>query len=95
MVEVILSDFAIVDMQEIYDFIAKDSPHYAEKQIDKFIERIEILERYPLSGKVVPEYGIENRRELVEGDYRIIYELFSERNITILSIHHGAKLLHL
>ncbi|MEI6815493.1 MAG: hypothetical protein WCL14_02695 [Bacteroidota bacterium] len=36
MVEVILSDFAIEDMQEIYDFIAKDSIHYAEKQIAKF-----------------------------------------------------------
>jgi toxin ParE1/3/4 len=92
-VEVILSDFAIEDLQEIYDFIAKDSPHYAEKQINKFLERIEILNTYPLSGKIVPEYGLENRRELVEGDYRIVYEIFSEHNITILSFHHGAKLM--
>jgi plasmid stabilization system protein ParE len=52
-----------------------------------------VLQDFPLSGKIVREYDLENRRELVERDYRIVYELFSEHNITILSVHHGAKLL--
>ena len=93
MVEVIVSDYAIYDMQEIYDFIARDSPRYASKQIDKFFKRIDVLNTFPFSGRIVPEYGLLNRRELIEGDYRIVYEIFSEESITILSVHHGAKLL--
>ena len=93
MVEVILSDFAIDDMQEIYDFIAKDSIYFAAKQIDKFFDRIEVLRTFPWSGKVVPEYNIDTVRELVEGNYRIMYIIYSDELISILTVHHGAKLL--
>ena len=93
MVEITWDEYALENIQEIYDFIAKDSIHYAEIQINKLVERIEVLKTFPLSGKIVPEFGIDSVRELVEGNYRIMYELFSEDSIGILTIHHSARLL--
>jgi toxin ParE1/3/4 len=93
MVEITWDEYALENVQEIYDFIAKDSTHYAEKQINKLLQRIEVLKTFPLSGKMVPEFEIDSVRELVEGNYRIIYEVFSEDSIGILTVHHSAKLL--
>ena len=93
MVEVTLSDYAIQDMEDIYDFIARDSVYYASKQIDKFFERIELLQTFPLSGKIVPEFNMDTVRELIEGRYRILYRIYSEQSIIVLSVHHSSRLL--
>jgi toxin ParE1/3/4 len=90
--EIIWSDIAKQDLQEIYDYISEDSELYALRLIDKIIERIEVLKKMPKSGKVVLEFESENIRELIEGNYRIIYFIGSEK-IEIARIHHGARLL--
>ena len=84
---------ALENIQDIYDFIAKDSPHFAELEVQKIYERIKLLHRYPLSGKVVREYNMEERRELVEGNYRIVYQIMSEDSISIATVHHHSRLL--
>lgn len=35
----------------------------------------------------------ENIRELIEGSYRIIYEVHSKEDVEILTVFHGARLL--
>jgi toxin ParE1/3/4 len=91
-VEITWDDYALENVQEIYDYIAKDSIHYAEIQIEKILQRIESLKTHPLAGRVVPELGVNEVRELIEGHYRIMYELFSETSIGILTVHHSARL---
>ena len=59
----------------------------------KIQDAIEKLPQKPLSGRVVPEFNNENLRELIFRNYRIIYELASEKQIHILSIHHHARLI--
>ena len=93
MVEIRWSDIANENMQDIYDFIAQDSPRFAEKELLKITDRVKILRTFPLSGKVVPEYELENRRELIEGNYRIVYQIFSETSIGIETVHHHSRLL--
>lgn len=80
------------DLWEIHDYIAGDSPFYAEKTIEKFFERVAILEKLPQIGRTVPEFEDETIRELVEGNYRIVYWL-QDKNITVLRVHHSARLL--
>jgi plasmid stabilization system protein ParE len=75
MVQISWSDLAVDDLRSIYDFIANDSAFYAERQIARFIERTEQLMAFPESGRVVPEFNDKNLRELIEGNYRIIYSL--------------------
>lgn len=73
MAEVIWSASALSDLKGIYDFIAKDSPYYAEKYVVKLSGKAEQLTTFPLRGKVVPETGNPSIREIIEGNYRIIY----------------------
>jgi toxin ParE1/3/4 len=44
-------------------------------------------------GKMVPEFLLPELRELIEGNYRIIYRIVSEERIDILTIHHSSRLL--
>jgi len=93
MVEITWTTFALEDLQSIYDYIARDSPTYAIRFIDKLVDRVDILLDHPEAGRIVPEFENELIRELIEGSYRIIYEIKSITEIGIVRIHHSARLL--
>jgi len=42
-------------------------------------------------GKMTPEFEHPNVRELVEGNYRIIYYIANENRVDILTVHHSAR----
>lgn len=46
------------------------------------------------SGRIVPEVGDAALREIVHGNYRIVYRLTREA-VEIVTVHHGARLLRL
>lgn len=91
MAEVKWTQSAYIDIDEILTFISKDSYVYALRVIEKIIQRIEQLKTQPLSGKIVSELNDESIRELVSGNYRIIYHRADNSVVTILRIHHSAK----
>jgi ABC-type methionine transport system ATPase subunit len=55
-------------------------------------EYVRRLEFFPESGESVQEYQRPDVREIVFGNYRIIYR-FDGRQITIITVYHGARLL--
>ena len=75
MVKVVWTDLAIEDLQSIHEYISKDSKFYADRFVTKLINRVDQLENYPKSGRMVPEFGKDEIRELIEGNYRIFSEL--------------------
>lgn len=92
MVKIIWTEFAVEDLKSIQGFISKDSKKYADRFIDKLIARTDQLEKNPNSGGVVPEFNVEAIRELIEGNYRIIYKVDQEF-VAIVRIHHSARQL--
>ena len=92
MVEIIWTELAIEDLESIHAYISKDSKVYADRQVDKIIKRVDQIGNFPKSGRVVPEFNSEFIRELIEGNYRIIYKIHSD-NIGIVRIHHAARQL--
>lgn len=84
---------ATQDLIDIADFIAKDSVKYAKITILKIRETTKQLEKFPLSGRKVPEIDNDSIRELILGNYRIIYSVFVDDTIEILTVHHAAKRL--
>ena len=84
---------AIEDVQSIRQFIAQDSPHYAELVRQQLIAAVERLPTFPQSGRVVPEANNPAIREVIQGSYRIVYRLI-HGEIHILTVHHAARLLH-
>lgn len=79
------------DLQEIHDYISLDSKRYAKLQVERIYQKIQILKFQPLIGKQVKEIKNTAIKELVEGNYRIIYKIVSYDSLHILMIHHGAR----
>ncbi len=75
------------DLKKIHDYIAEDSKYYALKVSQEFVVRSEALLDFSEMGRVVPEIGNPNIRELIVFSYRLIYEVSSSR-IGILAIIH-------
>ena len=50
------------------------------------------LADHPRSGRVVPELDQDLVREVLLGNYRIIYRLLNDE-VQVITIHHGARLL--
>lgn len=93
MVEVKFTDQALKDLEEIALYISRESSHYAALQVQKIYERTDILEKFPLIGRIVPEMKVKSIREIIEGYYRIIYRVINKQEIHILTIHHSRKRL--
>jgi len=84
---------AASNFEDICEYIAKDSEHYASLFAKKINLIIKAIPQYPKSGRVVPEYKDENIREKIYENYRIVYRLKGEI-VEIVAICHGAKLLN-
>ncbi len=91
MVKLIWTDQAIEDLGIIGEYIAENSEKYAKLTIKKLYDRTQILKEFPRTGRIVPEKNEETLRELIEGNYRIIYEIASDSLIYIMTVHHSAK----
>lgn len=92
MVKIVWTELALEDLKLIYTYISQDSSSYAGRFVEKLLNRIRQLETFPKSGRIVPEFGIDNLREIIEGNYRIVYRLNTE-TVFIARIQHSAMLL--
>lgn len=84
---------SIHDLENIAEFIARDSKRYSIVHIRRIREKARMLKTEPKVGRIVPEVGIEHVRELIFGNYRIIYRIVSSERIDVLTVHHAARLL--
>ena len=93
MVKVIWTDRSLKDLDEIGEYISKDSPKYAKLTLEKLIETAKLVENSQLIGRVVPEVNQNEIRELITGNYRIIYQAVGKEYAYILTVHHTSRLL--
>jgi len=93
MVKIVWTDSAILDLEAIGEYIAKDSIRYAEITISQLFEAVDILENYPKSGVIVPEFNNKKIRQLIRGSYRIVYLIVDDFRVDILTVHNCARLL--
>ncbi|MCH8156508.1 MAG: type II toxin-antitoxin system RelE/ParE family toxin [Nitrospinae bacterium] len=94
MAELIWSGKALSDIEDIYDYIAHDSPHYARQQAEQILNSANRLRQFPESGHHLPEFPHLPHRELLIGNYRVIYRYASNHNrAIIITVVHAARLL--
>lgn len=84
------TDAAQRHLAAIHHYIAQDSPEYAKRTVDQLTRRSQQLAAFPQSGRIVPEYQMEQIREVIEGSYRIIYYIKSDQ-IDVLAVIHTAR----
>ena len=78
------------DLREIRDYIARDSAHYARVVVEGLVHALDRLRDYPLSGRVVPELEQPTIREVIAGQYRVVYRVTANA-VQILTVVHGAR----
>jgi len=93
MVKVIWTARSLKDLEEIANYISKDSLRYAKLTLEKLIEISNLIEKNPLLGRTVPELKKKDIREIITGNYRVIYLIKSKNVVYILTIHHSSRLI--
>src|ERR1035437_5356526 len=88
--KIIFSPQAIADLEEVVRHIARDDPATAIRIGNALIDRVEILENFPLIGS--PYSKRPGVRKLVSRPYLIFYRPRLEKNsVDILRYWHGAQ----
>ena len=90
--KIIWSPLTIDRAAEIAEYISLDNPTAANKWIEKIFEKVKVQSTTPEVGRKVPEINRKEIRELIFGNYRIIYRL-EKSIISILTICHGKQIL--
>jgi len=90
--KIIWSPLAIDRASGIAEYIALDKPSAADKWINTVFSKVKQLASSPEIGRVVPEIGNEQFRELIYGNYGIIYRV-EKKQVSILTIRHGKQIL--
>ena len=67
--------------------IARDNPQRAREWIDAVFGAVARLEQFPESGRIVPEVGKPEIREVLFENYRIIYSIRG-RQIHVRTVRH-------
>jgi toxin ParE1/3/4 len=75
MVKIVWTELSTSDLKEIFDFIADDSFRYASITANKIYNRVQPILENPYIGRMVPEFTKKSIREIIEGNYRIIYRI--------------------
>ena len=91
-VQLAWSPEALEDVEQIAEYIERDSPWYAQAVVSRLIEAAGTLIDLPLRGRIVPELRNGAIRELIVYSYRLIYRAEAVR-VTVVAVVHGHRLL--
>jgi len=89
---IIWSPLVVDRASEIAGYIAQDKPSSAEKWIETVFSKVEQLNSSPEIGRIVPEINVSQFRELMYGNYRIVYRI-ETKQISILTIRHNRQIV--
>ena len=93
MAKVIWTKQALEDFQKLLEYITTDAPVAARRLGQKLIDRIEMLERHPRLGAFLPEDDTQTYRQILQGNYRIIYRVEGDA-VYLIAFYHAARLLN-
>jgi toxin ParE1/3/4 len=89
-VKVEWTDAALEQLWAIHEYLARSSPQYAQRVVDRITRRTQQIKNFPLSGRIVREFNAPQIREVIEGSYRIIYYIKPDQ-IDVLAVIHSAQ----
>lgn len=92
MVKIVWTELAIEDLRSIHEYISKGLKTVGRQTYRQINIEGRTARTQSKAGRVVPEFNIETIRELIEGNYRIIYNM-NQDLIAIVRVHHSARQL--
>lgn len=84
------TEVAWSDLEEVSDYIAKDSRYYAAAFVREVRDAARSLAYFSERGRVVPEFGDPTIHELFVRRYRLIYQV-TDQTVYIIGFIHGAR----
>lgn len=87
---VVWAPLAIERAAEIARYIAADRPAAAARWIETLVRVVASLGVHPRRGRRVPELARDDLREILHGEYRVIYRIDSRR-VVVLTVRHGRR----
>lgn len=85
MAELIWTEPALSDLNEIAEYIALENPPAARALVQRVFSAVERLERHPASGKIPAELEGSRYREVICGPCRVFYR-HSKRRVLIVYV---------
>ena len=85
------TDHAVEDLRSIRHFIERDSARYGRLVAERLFEATAQIEQFPRSGRVIPEINREEYRELIVGEYRIVYRIDQDAAV-LLTVFRSSRL---
>jgi plasmid stabilization system protein ParE len=90
--KVVWSPLALTRVRQEVVYITRDRPGAARAWAEGIFEAVERLSDLPESGRVLPELGRPDVRELGYRNHRVVYRI-GEEAILILTVRHNRRLL--
>jgi toxin ParE1/3/4 len=85
------TDQAVEDLRQIRRYIERDSPRYGRLVVERLYQATERLALFPRSGRIVPDLNLEHVRELIVGEYRIVYRIETEA-VVLLTVFRSSRI---
>ncbi len=85
MLKVEWTNQALDKIEQISEFISLDSSSAATKWAELIFSKEKVLIDSPKIGRKVPEYNDESIREIIVGNYRLVYRI-KEKYISIITV---------
>jgi len=78
MVEIIWTESALKDVDDIAEYIALSNPVAAQQFVQTLFEKVQRLETFPDSGRIPPELENFPYREIIVNPCRVFYKIQTE-----------------
>ena len=92
MAQIIWSEPALNDLDEIAEYIALDKPNAAKKLVANVFTKVERLENFPKSGRKLPELNESRYRKVVFPPCRVFYRIEDETIYIIYVLRNDKRL---
>jgi len=84
---------AVTNLQEIRSWCADQQvPEVGERLVREIVDAVLRLADFPESGRVVPEFGLTQLREVIHPPFRIVYRLDAER-VRVVRVWRSERLM--
>ena len=86
---------AVADLEAIRSWYAgQQAPEVGERLLREIVAHVERLADFPESGRVVPEFGLVQLREMIHPPFRIVYR-FDQDRVRVVRVWRSERLLDL
>ncbi|MBD2753175.1 type II toxin-antitoxin system RelE/ParE family toxin [Spirosoma validum] len=89
---IIWKDEAKEDLWDVLHYLSRSSSVYVDNWSNELTKKLGLLESFPEMGRKVPEKELTHLRELLIGNYRLLY-IYLQDTITIIAIRHQSSQL--